>query len=255
MPDTHERCALRLDNLTLGYDRHPAVHHLRCEIRLGALVAVVGPNGAGKSTLLKALAGELTPMQGQVRLGVAAQKIAYLPQQSELETSFPVTVYDMVAMGLWHEIGPLAGLTRPQRARLQDALAQVGLAGFERRTIGELSGGQLQRARFARLMLQDADLLLLDEPFNAIDTGTTDDLIALILTWNAKGKTILAVLHDLERVRRHFPQCLMIAREPLGFGPTGEILNPTLLARARMLAERFDEFAPVCHRDDAEEAA
>lgn len=247
-----ENGALRLENLTLGYDRHPAVHHLRCEIGRGALVAVVGPNGAGKSTLLKALAGELAPMQGRFDLGVKPEKLAYLPQQSELETSFPVTVYDMVAMGLWHEVGPFGGLTRAQRERVHAALAQVGLAGFERRTIGELSGGQLQRARFARLMLQDADLLLLDEPFNAIDTGTTDDLIALILAWHAQGKTILAVLHDLERVKRHFPQCLMIAREPLGFGPTREILEPALLARARLLAERFDEFAPVCHRDEAE---
>lgn len=248
-------CALQFDNLTLGYDRHPAVHHLRCEIARGALVAVVGPNGAGKSTLLKALAGELAPMQGQFRLGVQPEKLAYLPQQSELEVSFPVTVFDMVAMGLWREIGPFGGLSRAQRARVQASLAQVGLAGFERRTIGELSGGQLQRARFARLTLQDADLLLLDEPFNAIDTGTTDDLIALILAWHAQGKTILAVLHDLERVRHHFPHCLMIAREPLGFGPTSEVLTPALLVRARLLAERFDEFAPVCHRDEAERVA
>lgn len=250
-----ESCALRFDNLTLGYDRHPAVHHLRCEVARGALVAIVGPNGAGKSTLLKALAGELAPLQGQFLLGVHPEKLAYLPQQSELEVSFPVTVFDMVAMGLWREIGPFGGLSREQRARVLASLAQVGLAGFERRTIGELSGGQLQRARFARLTLQDADLLLLDEPFNAIDTSTTDDLIALILAWHAQGKTILAVLHDLERVRRHFPQCLMIARESLGFGPTSDILNPTLLTRARLLAERFDEFAPVCHRDEAEKVA
>ncbi len=247
--------ALVFENLTLGYDRHPAVHHLDCTIARGGLIAVVGPNGAGKSTLLKALVGEIEPLQGQFRIGVDRRRIAYLPQISELDHGFPVSVFDMVAMGLWHRVGGFGGLCTADRARVQDTLQRVGLGGLERRPIGTLSGGQLQRARFARMMLQDCELLLLDEPFNAIDTRTTDDLMALVLEWHAEGRTILAVLHDLERVRRSFPQCLLLAREAIGLGPTDEILTTERLARAKALAETFDEHAPVCHRHSEREAA
>lgn len=245
---------LELDNLTLGYDRHPAIHHLRCRIARGALVAIVGPNGAGKSTLFKALTGELKPLQGQFLVHTGKEGIAYLPQQSELDRSFPVSVFDMVSMGLWREIGPFRSLSRSQAERVRAALAAVGLSGFEARQIGTLSGGQLQRARFARMMLQDANLLLLDEPFNAIDARTIEDLIALILQWHSEGRTILAVLHDLTLVRQHFPETLLLARECLGFGPTAEILTPERLATARRLAGEFDATAPVCHRPEAEAA-
>ena len=242
---------IRLDNLTLGYDRHPAVHHLSAEIPAGALVAVVGPNGAGKSTLLKGLAGELRPIGGRILLPeLPAGGLAYMPQRGEIDHSFPVSVFDVVAMGLWHEIGAFGGLSREQRGRVRAALAAVGMAGFESRPIGSLSGGQLQRARFARLMLQDAPLILLDEPFAAIDSRTVDDLVALILGWHAEGRTILTVVHDLEQVRRHFPTALLLSREPVAFGPTAQVLTPELLARARRLSEAFDEDAPECHIED-----
>jgi zinc/manganese transport system ATP-binding protein len=242
---------IRLDNLTLGYDRHPAVHHLSGEIPAGALVAVVGPNGAGKSTLLKGLAGELRPIGGRIVLSdLPPGGLAYMPQRGEIDHSFPVSVFDVVAMGLWHEIGAFGGLSRSQRERVRAALAAVGMAGFESRPIGSLSGGQLQRARFARLMLQDAPLILLDEPFAAIDSRTVDDLVTLILGWHAEGRTILTVVHDLEQVRRHFPTALLLSREPVAFGPTAEVLTPELLARARRLSEAFDEDAPECHIED-----
>ena len=242
---------IRLDNLTLGYDRHPAVHHLSGEIPAGALVAVVGPNGAGKSTLLKGLAGELRPIGGRIVLSeLPPGGLAYMPQRSEIDHSFPISVFEVVAMGLWHEIGAFGGLSRSQRERVRAALAAVGMSGFESRPIGSLSGGQLQRARFARLMLQDAPLILLDEPFAAIDSRTVDDLVALILGWHAEGRTILTVVHDLEQVRRHFPTALLLSREPVAFGPTAQVLTPELLARARRLSEAFDEDAPECHIED-----
>ena len=223
---------IRIENLTLGYDRHPAVHHLSGDIPAGALIAVIGPNGAGKSTLLKGLAGELRPIGGRILMPTLPPgALAYLPQRGEIDHSFPVSVFDVVAMGLWREVGAFGGLSRAQRQRVRDALIAVGMSGFEARPVGSLSGGQLQRARFARLMLQDAPLILLDEPFAAIDSRTVDDLVKLILGWHREGRTILTVVHDLEQVRRHFPTSLLLSREPVAFGPTAQV--PQICSSAR----------------------
>jgi zinc/manganese transport system ATP-binding protein len=242
--------AIRFENLTLGYERHPAVHHLSAEIPAGALVAVAGPNGAGKSTLLKGVAGELRPLEGRIHLDTSPERgrsaLAYMPQRCELDSSFPVSVFDMAAMGLWREIGAFRGLDRAQRRRVRDALEAVGLGGFETRPIGSLSGGQLQRARFARLILQDAPILLLDEPFAAIDARTVEDLMRLILHWHTEGRTTLTVVHDLAQIRRHFPVCLLLSRELVAFGPTPEVMTESLLDRARHLSEAFDEHAREC---------
>ena len=179
---------LQFDNLTLGYDRHPAVHHLQYAIGVGDLVAVVGPNGAGKSTLLKGIIGNLAPLEGEIKLtGVEAAEIAYLPQQADIDRSFPICVFDMVAMGLWRKTGALRRLGREGDRKVAEALAIVGLSGFERRPIGTLSGGQMQRALFARLLLQDAQLILLDEPFTAIDSATVRDLMGLIRRWHGES--------------------------------------------------------------------
>jgi zinc/manganese transport system ATP-binding protein len=237
--------AIELHNLTLGYERHPAVHHLSLKLAAGSLVAVVGPNGAGKSTLIKALAGLVKPMQGHIS-GLGQQRVAYLPQRDDMDHSFPITVHDMVAMGLWHEVGALGGYSRAQRQRCVDALAQVGLAGFGQRTIATLSGGQFQRALFARLMLQDAPVILLDEPFAGVDTRTSRDLLALLQAWHAEGRTVLAVLHDMDQVRQHFPHAMLLARELVAAGPTGQVLTEANLQRARHLNEAFDDDAPEC---------
>ena len=165
--------SVSFQNLTLGYDRHPAVHHLDTEISEGSLTAVVGPNGAGKSTLLKGMMGAISPLEGNIDFsGFERKDIAYLPQQSEIDRSFPISVLDLVSMGLWREIGAFGRLGRGRRAQVSEAIAAVGLTGFEKRPIGSLSGGQMQRALFARLLLQDAKLVLLDEPFTAIDAKT-----------------------------------------------------------------------------------
>jgi len=236
---------ITLRDLTLGYDGHPAVHHLSGTIAPGALLAVVGPNGAGKSTLIKALAGLLTPIGGHID-GLAGQRVAYLPQQAALERGFPIGVGEFAAMGLWHETGAFGGFSRAQRERVRAALAAVGLEGHARQPIDTLSGGQLQRTLFARLMLQDAPVLLLDEPFSAIDQRTTVDLLQLLRQWHAAGKTVLAVLHDLHQVRDAFPETLMLAREPVAWGRTDEVLTPANLQRLRAMPEAFDDRAAVC---------
>lgn len=241
--------ALAFQNLTLGYDRHPAVHHLQAEIAQGSLTAVVGPNGAGKSTLLKGVIGALEPLEGRVAFGSLSRKdIAYLPQQSDIDRTFPLSVVDLVAMGLWREIGPFGWLGRERRARVDAAIAAVGLTGFESRPIGSLSGGQMQRALFARLLLQDARLVLLDEPFTAIDARTAADLIDVVRRWHGEGRTVLAVLHDVETVRMHFPETLLLARKLVAYGPTEQVLTAENQFRARQLCEASAGPPHVCGR-------
>jgi zinc/manganese transport system ATP-binding protein len=239
-------------DLTLGYDRHPAVHHLDGAIESGALMAVVGPNGAGKSTLFKGIVGIIPPLAGAVDLcGLDPREIAYLPQIAEIDRSFPIHVYDLVAMGLWRQTGLFGGVGRKERGRVHEAIAAVGLTGFEERPIGTLSGGQMQRVLFARLLLQDAQLIVLDEPFNAIDAKTAADLFDLIRRWHAERRTVLAALHDLDLVRAHFPEVLLLAREPVAWGAARDVLTPENLLKARRMCEAFDEEAGVCRVEAA----
>jgi zinc/manganese transport system ATP-binding protein len=241
--------AIHFSDLTLGYDRHPAVHHLSGSVPAGSLLAVVGPNGAGKSTLLKGLAGALKPLEGSIGLGsIQIRDIAYLPQAADIDRSFPLSVFDLVAAGNWRRKGLFGGFSRADRHAVSDALMAVGLGGFENRVIGALSGGQLQRALFARLLLQDARLILLDEPFTAIDTKTTADLLALISRWHGEKRTVIAVLHDVDVVRQHFPQTLLLARETVAWGDTVDTLRPENLLRARRMIEAHDPHAAVCDR-------
>jgi zinc/manganese transport system ATP-binding protein len=247
---------LQFSDVTLGYDRHPAVHHLSGDVAEGALLAVIGPNGAGKSTLFRGLAGILKPLAGAIsRCGLDARDIAYLPQTADIDRSFPITVFDFVGTGLWRATGLFGGIGTLARGRIARALAAVGLTGFENRTIGTLSGGQMQRLLFARVLLQDARLIVLDEPFNAIDARTAADLLMLIKHWHAEGRTVLAALHDIELVAAHFPETLLLAREVVAWGATAEVLTPDNLAEARRMCEAFDDSASACVIDPPSQAA
>jgi zinc/manganese transport system ATP-binding protein len=237
---------LQFRDVTLGYDRHPAVHHLSGVVEEGALLAVVGPNGAGKSTLFKGITGLLAPLSGAIARGVGVRDIAYLPQVAEIDRTFPIHVYDLVAMGLWRRIGAFGAIGETEREKIRDAIAAVGLTGFEQRQIAALSGGQMQRVLFARLLLQDSRLIVLDEPLNAIDERTVGDLVRLIHRWHDERRTVVAALHDLDLVRRHFPHTLLLAREPVAWGETGRVLTPENLIKARRMCEAFDEGVPEC---------
>jgi zinc/manganese transport system ATP-binding protein len=239
--------ALRFNNLTLGYDRHPAVHHLDGAVDTGALMAVVGPNGAGKSTLFKGIVGMIKPLAGRIeRDGLSARDIAYLPQAAEIDRSFPINVFDMVSMGLWHHTGLFGGIDKKARHRVEGAIAAVGMTGFEDRAIGTLSGGQMQRMLFARLLLQDARVIVLDEPFNAVDAKTSADLFDLVRRWHGEKRTVLTALHDIDFVRANFPETLLLAREPVAWGNTTTVLTPENLLTARRMCEAFDEHAAEC---------
>jgi len=245
------RPAISFHNLTLGYDRHPAVHHITGDVARGELLALVGPNGAGKSTLLKGIVGQIKPLSGSLSLdGLKLREIAYLPQQIDIDRSFPITVFDAVAMGLWHEIGTWRGVDRGRTVAVQDALRTLGLQDLAGRSVGALSGGQFQRVLFARLLLQDAAIILLDEPFRAVDTKTVDDLLRLISRWHQEGRTVIAALHDLDQVRAHFPRTLLLAREVVAWGPTKQVLTPKNLAKSRQLTEAWDEHAEICERGE-----
>jgi zinc/manganese transport system ATP-binding protein len=238
-------------DLTLGYDRHPAVHHLDGEVAAGALLAVVGPNGAGKSTLFRGIAGILKPLAGAIETGgLDIRDIAYLPQTVDIDRSFPISVYDFVGTGLWRFTGFFGGMGKSAREKIAQALAAVGLNGFENRPIGTLSGGQMQRMLFARVLLQDARLIVLDEPFNAIDAKTSVDLLALVRRWHAEKRTVLAALHDMDLVRANFPDTLLLARGPVAWGNTADVLTPENLAEARRMCEAFDDSAAACAVDD-----
>jgi len=244
--------AIRFDNLTLGYDRHPALHHLTGTVAQGSLTAIIGPNGAGKSTLLKGIVGALKPLGGRVDLGdLKTRDIAYLPQLADVDRTFPINLYDFVAMGLWRDVGAFGTIGGRQTAKIETAIAAVGLEGFERRAIGTLSGGQMQRTLFARLLLQDSPVILLDEPFNAIDTRTSGDLLDLVHRWHGEGRTIIAVLHDMDTVVRHFPETMLLAREVIAWGRTEDVCTPAHLLAARQMAEAFDAAANECVRGAA----
>lgn len=242
---------ISLINLSAGYDRHPAVHHVSGTFAEASLTAIVGPNGGGKSTLLKALIGFLRPMTGSINYhGVSLRAIAYLPQHSEIDRSFPINVLDVVSLGHWPHSGFWKGITEIQLSKVYAALKQVGMEAFAERPIAALSAGQWQRVLFARLIVQDARVILLDEPFTNIDDRTTHDLMHILQHWQKEGRTVVTATHDLPFVQEHFPEALMIARELVGWGATKTVLRDENLSKAATLAENWVEHAHECERDD-----
>ncbi len=244
----NEQNALTFNNLTLGYQSHPAVHHLSGKIKKGSLTAIVGANGSGKSTLLRGIMGINKPMSGSFEID-SDQTLAYLPQRAQVDQSFPASVLELVALGLWSKRGLLGRFTKEDMQTLYQAIQAVGLEGFEKRNISTLSGGQLQRALFARVIVQDANLILLDEPFSAIDTKTVSDLLSLIANWHKQGRTIIIVAHDIQLIKAHFPETLLLARDAIAWGKTKEVLTPKNLSLAQNFDENWDENAPWCETD------
>ncbi|MEJ2045428.1 MAG: ABC transporter ATP-binding protein [Reinekea sp.] len=242
---------LEFKNLTLGYNRHPAVHNLSATIADGELVALVGPNGAGKSTLMKAILGHMAPMEGSIEFnGINKTDIAYLPQANAVDRSFPITAFQFVATGLWHESGIARHIRKTDAEWVHQALARVGLEGFEKRTLNALSGGQFQRLLFARKLMQNARLVLLDEPFTGVDEQTIEDLIRLILSINTSGATVIAVIHNLSLVQRYFPKSMLLSRELIGYGDTQSVLSEANLMAASTIGFGDDVASVVCEVHD-----
>lgn len=234
------------DNLTVSYQHRPAVHHVGAEFADGSMWAIFGPNGAGKSTLLKAVMGLEKAETGAVHwVGLQRKDIAYLPQQSEIDRSQPMTVFELAAMGLWYEIGFFGRVKAAQRERVMAALQRVDMHDFADRQIGHLSNGQFQRVLFARMLAQNAKFLLLDEPFNAVDARTTYALLEVLRRCNQEGQAVIAVLHDYEQVRAYFPNTLLLAREKVAAGATETVLVDEFLQKANQAMQR-QEYADWC---------
>jgi zinc/manganese transport system ATP-binding protein len=212
-------------DVTVRYGRRVALEAVSGEFVSGGLTAVVGPNGAGKSTLLAAIAG-VVPLAGGVVNCAARQRLAYLPQIAALDRDYPLTLPELITLGGWREFGAFRSPGTALRARAAAAAAAtVGLAGRLERPIGETSVGELQRALFARLILQDAAIILLDEPFAAVDAETMSVLLDQVTRWHQEGRTVIAVLHDLDLVQARFPSTLVLARRCVAWGRTETALS------------------------------
>ncbi len=231
--------ALEVSNLTVSYKAHPVIHHLTVSFPKGQSSAVVGPNGAGKSTLLKAIMG-LVPFSEGAITKPDDLKVSYLSQISEIRRDLPLTLFELVSAGALSRMGLFKGLSQEAIDQIDHALDFVGLAPFADRSIDSLSGGQFQKALFARIVVEGADLILLDEPFNAMDAKTTKELCGLIKRWEAEGKTIIVVLHDLGIAREYFTNTLILARDKIAFGKSVEVITGDNLLKAESVSLGWD---------------
>jgi zinc/manganese transport system ATP-binding protein len=215
-----------LRGVTVRYGRRIALEAVSGEFASGSLTAIVGANGAGKSTLLAAIAGVVRLAHGAVNCA-ARRRLAYLPQLAAIDLDYPLTVSELITLGGWREFGAFRSPGTALRARVAEVAETVGLAGRLAQPIGEISVGELQRALFARLILQDAAVILLDEPFAAVDARTMLVLLDQVTLWHREGRTVIAVLHDLDLVRAHFPSTLVLARRCVAWAETEVALSST----------------------------
>jgi manganese/zinc/iron transport system ATP- binding protein len=244
---------LAIRGLTVSYDQKPAVFSVDATFQSGAMTAIVGPNGAGKSTLLKAALGLVTPLSGVTTIFGAPladmrQRVAYVPQRASVDWDFPTRVRDVVAMGLYRDLGLLGRFGGAHRGKVRECLARVGMEDFADRQIGQLSGGQQQRVFLARALAQDADIYLLDEPFAGVDAATERAIISVLQGLRAEGRTVVSVHHDLSTVREYFDNVLMLNVRKVAEGSVEEAFTTEALEAAyggRLATAQIDRLAEV----------
>jgi zinc/manganese transport system ATP-binding protein len=233
------RACVTLRELTVGYRERIAVEAVSGAFAAGSLTAIVGANGAGKTTLLQAIAGLIAPRHGSVEIAGAQvpAELAYLPQSDSIDRDFPISVLEFAALGGWARIGAFGRVPPELRSRGMTALRAVGLDEIAGQMLGELSVGQFRRALFARVIVQDAAIVLLDEPFAGVDAATSDDLLKLLQRWHAEDRTVMVALHDLEQVLAIFPETLLLARKVIAWGATQTVLTPKNLVEAGLAVQ------------------
>jgi zinc/manganese transport system ATP-binding protein len=241
---------ITLHNLSVHYGNRHALQDVSGTFHQGSLTAVAGPNGSGKSTLLKVIAGVIRPDSGSIELHQGKNKaMAYLPQTAHMQRDFPISVEEVVVTGFYPKLGEWKPIGRSHRDLAGKALREVGLSGYEDRQISELSGGEFQRTLFARVIVQDSPIILLDEPFTAVDAETTARLIRLLLKWHQEGRTVICVLHDLLLIQKYFPESMVLQGKCLGSGHTHKMFEQKLLSFDLDMAELYpvDRDSPHNH--------
>lgn len=228
--------AIKVQQLSVNYDKTPVLWDVYCEIPEGKLVGVIGPNGAGKSTLLKSLLGMTQPLSGKVEffglpLKKVEHRVAYVPQRTSVDWDFPITAFEVVLMGRYRKLGLFKWANAADKEAARHALDIVGMLPFADRQISQLSGGQQQRLFIARALLQDADIYLMDEPFAGVDMATEKAIIALLNELKNQGKTLLVVHHDLMSVESYFDWVVMLNTCLIASGPVETVFNTENIMR------------------------
>ena len=229
--------AISVKDLSVSYDRKRVLSNIFLEIEDGHRYGILGPNGSGKSTLLKAILGLIDDYTGSVKvLGTdvrqVRRQVVYVPQRSEIDFTFPATVKDVVLMGRYPHKKVFQRLGAADNHLAEEAMAELDILDLQNRQIGELSGGQQQRTFLARALAQQADVLLLDEPFVGVDIPTEEKIIDVLRRLSAEGKTLLVVHHDLQAVPEYFDHVILLNQRLVAAGPTEEVFKPDVLRRA-----------------------
>lgn len=249
-----EKVIININDLTVSYDSKPVLWDVDLQIPESVLMAIVGPNGAGKSTLIKAILNLVKPVTGDVTFWDKSYKevrkrIAYVPQRESVDWNFPTTVFDVVLMGRYGNISYFGRPSKKDKEIALSALEKVGMTEFKNRQISQLSGGQQQRVFLARALAQEADLYLMDEPFQGVDAKTEKAIVDLLKELRAQNKTVLVVHHDLETVPEYFDSVILLNKIVLKYGKiedvfTKENIQKTYANRQTILDE--SELIDVC---------
>lgn len=214
---------IEIKNLTVAYGENIALEDLNLNIEVGSLMALVGPNGAGKSTLIKTILKFLKQITGEIKIN--AKTLAYVPQRNSVDWDFPTTLFDVVEMGCYGRVGLFKRVSKEEKQKVLKAIEQVGMLEFKDRQISELSGGQQQRAFIARALVQEADIYLMDEPFQGVDSTTEKSIVEILKKLKSEGKTIIVVHHDLQTVPTYFESVALINKAVIVSGKVSEVFT------------------------------
>ena len=215
--------AIEIKNLTVAYGENIALEDFNLDVEIGSLMALVGPNGAGKSTLIKTILKFLKQITGEIKIN--RKNLAYVPQRNSVDWDFPTTLFDVVEMGCYGRVGLFKRVNKEEKAKVLKAIEQVGMLEFKDRQISELSGGQQQRAFIARALVQEADIYLMDEPFQGVDSTTEKSIVDILKKLKSDGKTLLVVHHDLQTVPTYFESVTFINKTVIASGKVKEVFT------------------------------
>ena len=215
--------AIEIKNLTVAYGENIALEDFNLDVEIGSLMALVGPNGAGKSTLIKTILKFLKQITGEIKIN--GKSLAYVPQRNSVDWDFPTTLFDVVEMGCYGRVGLFKRVNKEEKAKVLKAIEQVGMLDFKDRQISELSGGQQQRTFIARALVQEADIYLMDEPFQGVDSTTEKSIVDILKKLKSDGKTLLVVHHDLQTVPTYFESVTFINKTVIASGKVKEVFT------------------------------